>query len=68
MLVLSRRRGERIRIGSQMEVTVLEIHKGRVKLGFAGPADVPVHREEVYRSLGAGVGGRPEGARCLASC
>jgi carbon storage regulator len=49
MLVLSRKAGERIRIGPEIELTVLGIHKGRVKLGFAGPPDVPIHREEVVR-------------------
>ena len=37
MLVLSRKAGERISIGPEIEVTVLGIHKGRVKLGFLGP-------------------------------
>ena len=54
MLVLSRKTGERIQIGATMEITVLAIRKGRVKLGFLGPADVPVHREEVCRAIGAG--------------
>ena len=53
MLVLSRKDGERVRIGQSIEVTVLESHKGRVKLGFSGPADVPIHREEVHRRLEA---------------
>ncbi len=47
MLVLSRKAGERISIGAEIEVTVLGIHKGKVKLGFAGPPEVPIHREEV---------------------
>ncbi len=49
MLVLSRKRGERTVIGSEITVTVLEVHGDRVKLGFTGPADVPIHREEIYR-------------------
>ncbi len=49
MLVLSRKAGERIMIGSEIEVAVLAIHKGRVKLGFLGPPEVPMHREEVAR-------------------
>lgn len=51
MLVLSRRNGERVRIGQFVEVTVLECHNGRVRLGFSAPPEVPVHREEVYRQL-----------------
>ena len=49
MLVLSRKKGERIRIGESVEVTVLESRNGRVKLGFSGPAEVPIHRAELSR-------------------
>jgi carbon storage regulator len=49
MLVLSRKRGERIRIGDSVEVTVLAISSSRVKLGFSGPPDVWIHRDEIYQ-------------------
>ena len=52
MLVLSRKTGERISIGEEIELTVLGIHRGRVKLGFSGPLDVPIHREEIVRRVG----------------
>ena len=48
MLVLSRKSGQRVRIGQFVEVTVLESHNGRVKLGFSGPPEIPIHREEVF--------------------
>jgi carbon storage regulator CsrA len=51
MLVLSRKRGESIRIGRDVEVTVLEIRGDRVKLGFRGPPEVPIHREEVHQQI-----------------
>ena len=51
MLVLSRKQGERIRINDSIEVIVLEMRNGTVKLGFNGPADVPIHREEVYQRI-----------------
>lgn len=51
MLVLSRKAGERISIGPDIEVTVLGIHKGKVKLGFLGPREVPIHREELRRNI-----------------
>jgi carbon storage regulator len=54
MLVLSRKRGEQIRIGPSIEVTVLAISKGRVRLGFSGPPEVAIHRQEVYRQIQAG--------------
>ena len=51
MLVLSRKRGECVVIGKNIEVTVLEVHGDRVKLGFSSPADVSIHREEVYQRI-----------------
>ncbi len=51
MLVLSRKRGEGIVIGDGVTVTVLEVHGGRVKLGFNAPAEVPIHREEVLQRI-----------------
>ena len=51
MLVLSRKAGERTSIGPEIEVTVLGIHKGKVKLGFSGPPEIPIHREEVKQRM-----------------
>lgn len=51
MLLLSRRQGEAIHIADKVEVKVLEIRKGRVKLGISGPPEVLVHRKEVHRRL-----------------
>ena len=51
MLVLSRKAGERVSIGSEIQVTVLGIQKGKVKLGFLGPPEVPIHREEVRQRI-----------------
>ena len=53
VLVLSRKNGQRVRIGQLIEVTVLESHNGRVKLGFSGPPEIPIHREEVVMRLDA---------------
>ena len=53
MLVLSRKTNECLVIGSTIQVRVLETHKDRVKLGFTGPPEVPIHREEVYRRIQA---------------
>jgi carbon storage regulator len=52
MLVLSRKSNESIRIGDDIVVTVVELSRGRVRLGIEAPSDVPVHREEVFRQLG----------------
>lgn len=47
MLVLSRKRNESINIGDNVEITVLSVQGGRVKLGIKAPTDVPVRRCEV---------------------
>ena len=51
MLVLTRKVNEAICIGRTIEVRVLETDGDRVKLGFIGPPDVAIHREEVYRRI-----------------
>jgi carbon storage regulator len=51
MLVLSRKRGETIVIGNGVTVTVLAVDGDRVKLGIVAPAEVPVHREEVFQRI-----------------
>jgi carbon storage regulator len=49
MLILRRRIGERIVIDGRIEVTVLHIRGGKVRLGFNAPRTVRVLREEVLR-------------------
>jgi carbon storage regulator CsrA len=47
VLVLTRKAGEEIRIGELITVTVLEMSRNRVKLGFSGGPQVPVVRGEL---------------------
>ncbi|MEQ8852868.1 carbon storage regulator CsrA [Gimesia sp.] len=51
MLVLSRSRDEKIFIGDNITVTVVDIRGDKVRLGIAAPTDIPVHREEVYEAI-----------------
>jgi carbon storage regulator len=51
MLVMTRRKNESIVIGSDIEVTVIEIRDDKVRLGVLVPRDVPVHRSEVYDAV-----------------
>lgn len=48
MLILSRRCGQSIMIGDDVEVFVVGVTDGKVRLGVAGPARVPVHQRERY--------------------
>jgi carbon storage regulator CsrA len=47
MLVLSRKSGECVRVGKFIEVKVLELSAGRVKLGFTAPANMDIQRNEI---------------------
>lgn len=51
MLILSRRSNESIMIGTDIQVTVLEIRGDQVRLGIRAPREVTVHREEVHREI-----------------
>ena len=48
MLVLSRKKMESVRIGSDIVITIIEIRGDKVRLGFNAPKDVSIHRQEVY--------------------
>jgi carbon storage regulator len=47
MLVLSRKLGEKIRIADNIILTVIEIDRGKVRLGVEAPRDVPIFRDEL---------------------
>jgi carbon storage regulator len=53
MLILTRRVGETITIGSEINVTVLGVSGAQVRVGIDAPKDVAVHREEVYARIQA---------------
>lgn len=48
MLVLSRYKNESIVINDDIVVTIVEIRGNKVRLGVEAPAEVPVHRREIY--------------------
>jgi carbon storage regulator len=53
MLVLSRRVGERLLIGDDIVVTVIEVRGDGVRLGIDAPREVRVHRAEVLEAVRA---------------
>ncbi len=51
MLVLTRRLNQSIKIGDDIEITVIEVRGDQVRLGVSAPRDVSVHRKEVYLQI-----------------
>jgi len=51
MLVLTRSASEKVQIGSEITLTVLEIRGDKVRLGIDAPKEVSVHREEVWIAI-----------------
>ncbi len=51
MLVLTRRLNQSIKIGDDIEITVVEVRGDQVRLGVNAPRDVSVHRKEVYLQI-----------------
>jgi len=54
MLILSRRVGEVIKIGDDIEITILGVHGNQARIGVQAPKEVSVHREEIYDKIQAG--------------
>jgi carbon storage regulator len=48
MLILTRKVGERVMIGDQISFTVLSVKGNQVRIGVTAPADISIHREEIY--------------------
>jgi len=58
MLVLTRKSGEKIHIGSGITITVVEVKGNKIRLGIDAPEDVPIFRAELHNLL-ARIGTEP---------
>lgn len=47
MLVLSRKLGEKIHIGDDITITIVDIERGKIRLGIDAPREIPVLRDEL---------------------
>lgn len=53
MLVLSRKLGEKVYIGDSIVLTVVDIDRGKIRLGIEAPRDVPIYRQELLPTDGS---------------
>ncbi|MES2489995.1 MAG: carbon storage regulator CsrA [Pseudomonadota bacterium] len=62
MLILTRRVGETLVIAENIEITVLGVKGGQVRIGVKAPRDVSVHREEIIERIKRGDEFTPAGS------
>jgi carbon storage regulator len=51
LLVLTRKLGEKIQIGDDISIVIMELKGKQVKLGIEAPSNIKVHREEIYQKI-----------------
>lgn len=68
MLVLTRKMGEKVIIGTDIEVIVLDVRGDKVKLGFVAPRQVPIQREEILGKPAGGADQQVQARSSMSAC
>lgn len=53
MLILSRKTNQKILIGNDIELTIIEVRGEQVKIGIKAPQEIQVFRQELYKEIQA---------------
>lgn len=53
MLILSRKTNQKILIGNDIELTIIEVRGDQVKIGIKAPQEIQVFRQELYKEIQA---------------
>lgn len=61
MLIITRKPGERIMLGDDVTIEVIEISGSSVRIGIAAPRSVPVYREEIWTAVKEQAAARDDG-------
>jgi carbon storage regulator len=51
MLIITRRPGEKVMLGDDVVIEVIEVSGSSVRIGIAAPRSIPVYREEIWRAV-----------------
>ena len=51
MLVLTRKKGQSLMIGNDIEISLVDIQGDQVRIGINAPKSIPIHRKEIFEEI-----------------